>query len=269
MPSSFPGMNPYLEQDDAWHDVHERFRPAVAEELGAQLVPTSIVKIDEHVSVHGAPEEPRHFAGRADLTVGPGKGFAEARAGVGVLEAPALIDLPEVETERLAFVEIRDRRNRELITIIELLSPSNKRAGPDRDQYLAKRGRLQAGTVHDVEIDLLRGGQPMPAEHRPPCADSVTVSRAERRPKAEFWPIGLREPLPTIPVPVRAPDPDARLDLQRILHRIYDAAGYQYDIDDGHPDPPLSPEDAAWAASLIPPPPADAEPNPNAPPDRP
>jgi hypothetical protein len=24
MPSPFPGMNPYLETDDAWHDFHEK-----------------------------------------------------------------------------------------------------------------------------------------------------------------------------------------------------------------------------------------------------
>ena len=27
MPSPFPGMNPYLEQEDAWHDFHESFMP--------------------------------------------------------------------------------------------------------------------------------------------------------------------------------------------------------------------------------------------------
>ena len=47
MPSPFPGMNPYLEQEDAWHDFHEQFIPSVATLLGAQLRPRYIVKVDE------------------------------------------------------------------------------------------------------------------------------------------------------------------------------------------------------------------------------
>ena len=45
MPSPFPGMNPYLEQEDAWHDFHERFL-LVATILGGQLRPRYIVKIE-------------------------------------------------------------------------------------------------------------------------------------------------------------------------------------------------------------------------------
>ena len=30
MPSPFPGLNPYLEQEAVWHDFHERFCPAAA-----------------------------------------------------------------------------------------------------------------------------------------------------------------------------------------------------------------------------------------------
>src|SRR4051794_32235551 len=160
MPSPFPGMNPYLEQDDVWHDFHERFLPLVAEVLGAQVRPNYIVKIDEHVYVHELPTEPRRFIGRADLAVGPVPRAVAAQAGLGVLEAPATVELPAVDVERLTFVEIRDRRHRELVTVIELLSPSNKRNGPDREQYQAKRGQLLSSSVHVVEIDLLRGGAP-------------------------------------------------------------------------------------------------------------
>src|SRR5690242_18757338 len=139
MPSPFPGMNPFLEQDDAWHDFHERFLPLVAELLGAQVRPNYIVKIDEHVYVHEVPAEPRHLLGRADVLVSRAPRLGEPRPGVGLLEAPARVGLPALDVERLAFVEVRDRRHRELITVVELLSPSNKRSGADRDQYLAKR----------------------------------------------------------------------------------------------------------------------------------
>jgi hypothetical protein len=169
-----------------------------------------------------------------------------------VIDAPANVRLQVfVDYERLGFIEIRDRRSRELITVVELLSPSNKHGG-DRSQYLAKRARVLDSSAHFVEIDLLRGGPPMPAEDRPDCDYAVMVSRAEDRPRAGFWPIGLRDRLPVIPVPLRAPDPDARLDLQEVLDHIYDRGGYAYYIYDGEPEPPLRSEDAEWARALVP-----------------
>jgi hypothetical protein len=82
----------------------------------------------------------------------------------------------------------------------------------------------------------------------------VLVSRADRRPEADFWPIGLRDPLPTIPVPLRPEDGDARLDLQALLNRIYDESGYEDYLYHHEPDPPLVADDASWARSFLPPP---------------
>jgi hypothetical protein len=79
----------------------------------------------------------------------------------------------------------------------------------------------------------------------------VLVSRAERWPHAGFWAIGLRERLPVIPVPLKSPDDDAQLDLQEVLHHVYDASGYEDYIYSGAPDPPLLPDDQAWAESVI------------------
>jgi hypothetical protein len=244
-------MNPYLEQDDAWHDFHDRFLPLVADLLVAQVRPNYIVKIDEHVYVHELPPEPRRFLGRADLSVARSPNPGEALPDVGLLEAPAHVRLPALDIEHLNFVEIRDRRSRDLVTVVELLSPSNKRSGADREQYLAKREQILGSSAHLVEIDLLRGGKPMPLADRPDCAYSVLVSRVEERPEAGFWPIGLRDRLPIIPVPLRVPDGNARLDLQAIVHRLYDAAGYEDYIYEGSPDPPLAPEDAAWARPFV------------------
>ncbi len=251
MPSPFPGMNPYLEQDDAWHDFHERFMPHAAEALAAQVDPNYIVKIDEHIYIHELPGDPRQFLGRADLAVArPGAGPG-APAAAAVLEPPARVELPAVDVERVSFIEIRDRHSRQLITVVELLSPANKQAGPDRDQYLAKRRQILAGPAHFVEIDLLRGGPRLPLIGLPECAYYVLVSRAEERPRAGAWPIPLRDRLPTVPVPLRAPDADARLDLQALVNRIYDAARYANYIYQGVPQPRLSPEDALWAQQVI------------------
>jgi Protein of unknown function (DUF4058) len=255
MASPFPGMNPYLEQDDAWHDFHKRFLPAAAEVIGAQVQPDYIVKIDEHVYVHELPHEPRRLLGRADLAVAPAHNLGEPQPAVGLLDAPSRVRLPAVDVEHEAFIEIRDRRSRELVCVVELLSPSNKRPGPDREQYLAKRRQILNSPAHLVEIDLLRGGTAMPSEDRPSCTYSVMVSRAGDRPVAGFWTIGLRDRLPMIPIPLRAPHADARLDVQALLDRIYDAAGYQFYIYEGTPSPGLAQDDVAWSRQFLPPPP--------------
>jgi hypothetical protein len=255
MPSPFPGMNPYLEQEDVWHDFHERFIPLVATLLGGQLRPRYIVKIDEHIFVHELTAESRRLIGRADVSVGhvysEGAHDPVTETATGLLEAPARVRLPAMDRERLSFVEIRDRRDRELVAVLELLSPANKYLGPDREQYLAKRMEILNGPAHLVEIDLLRGGPPLPADDRPECAYSVLVSRVEDRLDAAFWPIALRERLPVIPVPVRAPDSDARLDLQAVLDRIYDDAGYGDYIYEGNPHPRLASDDAVWARQQV------------------
>jgi hypothetical protein len=221
-------MDPYIEQEDTWHDFHERAIPTIASILGAQLRPRYIVKIDEHVYVH-------EIAGSART----------------LLSGAGNVWLPAVDLENLSYVEIRDRRGRELVTVVELLSPANKRPGPDREQYLAKRMEILNGPVHLVEIDLLRGGAALPASGRPTCDYSVLVSRAERRWDAEFWPISLRQSLPTIPVPVRAPQADCQLDLQQVVSRIYDDAGYGDYIHETAPRPKLNRKDAEWARSVI------------------
>src|SRR5581483_7551655 len=136
--------------------------------------------------------------------------------------------------------------------VVELLSPSNKRAGANREQYLAKRGQVLASPAHLVEIDLLRGGKPMPSEERPDCDYSVMVSRAEARPKAAFWPIALSAPLQSIPIPLRPPHTEATLDLQALVHRVYDAARYQYDVYQSAPAPKLSPEETERARRYVP-----------------
>jgi hypothetical protein len=253
MPSPFPGMNPYLEQEAVWLDFHERLCPTIAEHLTPQVRPGYVVRIDEHVYIHELPGEPRHLAGRADVSVARREApHAEPATATALAAAPARVQLPAIDVERISFVEIRDRLDRRLIAVIEVLSPTHKYAGPDREQYLTKRGQILASGAHLVEIDLLRGGPRLPMENSPACAYYVLVSRAEERPLADLWPIALRQQIPVIPIPLSSPHSDAQLDLQALLHRIYDAAGYEDDIYAGEPHPRLAPEDDAWARSLVP-----------------
>src|SRR5438132_3295526 len=115
MASPFPGMNPYLEQEDVWHDFHERFIPHIAELLLPQVRPAYIVKLDEHVYIHELSGKKRQFLGRGDVTLARSVATAALQPTTAVAEAPAYGRVPmPVDTERHAFIEIRDRRNREL-----------------------------------------------------------------------------------------------------------------------------------------------------------
>ena len=250
MPSPFPGMNPFLERDDVWPDFHHRLIGRMADALADQVDPRYLVKIEEHLYVQEAPGLPHRAGPRADIGIKPSGPPVLPGRSLAVLDAPARIHLPWPEVEHQAFLEVRDRSSRELVTVLELLSPTNK--GRHREQYLLKRDQVLVSTAHLVEVDLLRGGGPMPAPDRPECDYSVVVSRAERRPEADFWPIRLREPLPVIPVPLRSPDRDATLDLQELLHRVYDAGRYAHYVYEGRPKPPLLPEEEEWARPLVP-----------------
>ena len=182
MPSPFPGMNPYLEQEDVWQDFHDRMIPAISDALSPQVSPHFIVKIEERLYIHEPDAKQRYRIGSGDVNViRPGGSVAGQGRDVAMLPAPSHILLPQVEMETQTFLEIRDRKNRELITVIELLSPTNKKPGPDREQYLAKRGKVLHTTAHFAEIDLLRGWPKMPGENAEVCDYSVTVSLAAER----------------------------------------------------------------------------------------
>ncbi len=250
MPSPFPGMNPYIERDVVWHDFHERAIPLMAEMLGAQVLPRYFVRIDKRIYVREPDEREAVYLGRADVAVVQGAGGSS----VAVAE-PRIVGLPvmqpEVDDERVSFLEIVEREEQRVVTVIELVSPSNKVYGKTREQYLSKQAALLQSESHFVEIDLLRGGPRLPWKSIRPCDYCVVVSRVERRPGAELFPIGLREPLPTIPVPLHTGDDDASLDLQAVIHRIFDAAGYGYYVYHHPPEPPLSEADEVWAEEIL------------------
>ena len=143
-------MNPYLEQDDVWHDFHGAFLPHVRELISGQLPSHYIVKIDEHVYIHEPPAEARTFLGRGDVFVAtPHPPAQQGTATAAVAEAPAQVTLPSVDVERLSFLEIRDRRDRRVVTVIELLSPTNKYSGPDREQHLSWRASGERSPAPD------------------------------------------------------------------------------------------------------------------------
>jgi hypothetical protein len=252
MPSPFPGMNPYLEQADIWDDFHQSFLTEMRNRLAAQAGKRYIVKLEAKVYLHELSSEERAFLGRGDIGVshlGPAKTSVGAS---GVLEAPFRFQIPAVDEERSSYIEIRDRERRTLVTVIEMLSPANKYSGPDREAFIAKRQNFLHGPINYVELDLMRGGPRLPVPGLPACDYCCVVRRAADSRVGGSWPLGLRDPLPTIPVPLRAPDPDIQLNLQEILHAVYDTAHYENHIYLGSPEPALTGADAEWAKQFVP-----------------
>lgn len=252
MPSPFPGMNPYLEHRHVWADFHDRMVVEMGTALVRQVRPNYVVKIEEYVYLHAIEDEDdeRERVGRPDLGVIAARPPVSGGT-VAVLEAPAFGAVPpEVELHRISYLEVRDREDRSLVAAVELLSPSNKSPGDDRTQHILKCRRLLASPANLVEIDLLRGGLRMPWAGVPPCDYLVAVSRSPERPRVGFWPVRLRERLPVIPIPLRPGQPEPTLDLQALLHKVYDDAGYEDHIYQILPEPRLPPPDDAWAADL-------------------
>ena len=253
MPSPFPGMNPYLEQPDVWHDFHQGFVTAIRNSLTPQIRPKYITKIDDNIYLHELDSDGRRLLGRPDVMVLDAGRISESPAVTLVADLPKArgFVLPAVDRITEPFIEIRDTQHRDLIAVIELLSPTNKAEGPDRIQYLSKRHALITSNVHFIEIDLLRGYKRMPIEGLTQCDYCVMVCRSHLRPQVDLWPIGLRESLPRIPVPLRGEDPDAVINLQSLLHDQYDAAGYADYIYTGSPRPAVLEDEQDWVAERI------------------
>lgn len=257
MPSPFPGMNPYIERPDVWNDFHDSFIPALREVLSPQVRPQYYVRIEEHLYIHEPSAKERFTLGRPDLSIQATPRPTTSAPGGAMVAAPAYVGMPVVvEEERLPFLEIRDRHKHEVVTVIELLSPANKCGG--RDQYLAKVQRILAGKTNLVEIDLLRAHLKMPWDQLPECDYYAVVSRYEERtgksPRAAIWPFGVRDSLPSIPIPLRSGEPEPLIDLKAILDRVYDGASYDLFLYEADPEPPLRAADAVWAAQLLNPP---------------
>jgi len=255
MPSPFPGMDPFIEGSE-WDDFHPSFIVHLSDALVPLVRPRYVVRNERRVYVeHHGEAEDRVL--RPDVAVFAAQReppLAEGGASSATALAPIAVHLPMPQEEREAFLTIRDRRSMEVVTIIELLSPGNKRAGSDgRREYLSKREEVLASRTHLVELDLLRGGRRLPTvEPLPPADYYALVCRNRPRYVAQVYPWTIRSPLPRIPIPLAGDDPDVHVDVQQVFTSTYDGAGYDYSLPYGQPiDPPLPEADAAWAAEIV------------------
>lgn len=251
----FPGMDPYLEDPPIWPGVHASLIVYIRNYLQPLLRPRYVAAIEERVFVEGP-----------DRQIGPDLWLRQNRPdqltraiALSESEAPVVVEVPILEIHE-TFVTILDRRSgQKIVTVIEVVSPTNKYAGPGRNSYLEKQQEVRASEAHLVEIDLLRTGPHVLAvpewlaRGQRPYHYLVSVNRArEMRRAFELYFCDLRRPLPKIRIPLAVEDPDVLLDLQAVIAQAHEDGSYRDRIDYQSPClPPLTPEDQEWANQRI------------------
>lgn len=248
-------MDPWPEHPAIWSDVHNRLIAAISDELAPRLAPKYYVGLEERTYLI-LPEDNEPVA-RPDLAVveaRPATLPANGPRGVVEVEGGALVevvDIGEIATEWYLHVRLAGKNR--LVTVIEVLSPANKSTRSGRRQYLRKRQGILRSFTSLVEIDLLRGGRPMPSQQLQPTISDyrILVARGEDRPAALSYRFNLRQPIPTIPIPLLPGDDEPGLALGPILHALYDRARFDLRLDYTQPTmPPLNP-DAAWTRDIL------------------
>lgn len=235
MPSPFPGMDPWVESPVVWLDFQNSLANGISSQLN-QFLPD------------------RYYA------------LLEIRNEV-MWSAKARPQVSRVsDVAEVASVRIKDsKRDHEVVTAIEIVSPANKRPGEDRDSYLSKRKQIVESDTSLIEIDLLRDGERAWTEREyasqltnldPAPSYLVAVGRSwHRRLPARYhvFPVPLRDLLPVIPIPLRESEEELSLDLQHIFRRTYESGPYARGaVDYSKPaDPPLSDDDSKWATARI------------------
>lgn len=253
MPIPFPGMDPWLEHPALWPDVHQRLITYAGDHLGAQVGEGFYVAIGERVYVE-APSRTLY----PDVSVvesRPERPTGAAATGALVADAPTIVHLRPVE-RREPYLELRSAHaDQQVITVIEVLSPANKRPGAGRELYLRKQADVLASTASLVEVDLLRGGEPtvaLPVECGGAGPYRVVVSRASDRQARELYAVDVRSRLPRIRVPLVRDVADLVLDLGALLGEAYERGMFARRVDyTTAPVPPLDAETLAWARTLV------------------
>lgn len=258
MSRPFPGVDPYIESQGRWPDFHARLLLYCGDVLSARMPESYVAQLEEHVYlVEDFSDRERPV--RPDIAIvrdeGTGR-LQDSGGGVATLQiAPVAVPLATemVEDERAVWLEIRKLPDMRLVTVIELLSPSNK-TGIGRERYLEKRLSFIARPIHLVELDLLSGGQRLPMRKPMPKGDYYAlVSRAENRPMADVYAWTVRDKLPTIPIPLLSPDPDVLLDLAPLYDLSYQNGRYGRVLKYDQPvEVPLDEEAMAWVKEKMP-----------------
>jgi len=266
----FPGMDPYLEAADIWPDFHDAFASRIRALLNDRLPPPYYARLQMRPEMGIVLEAGGPHRLVPDVAVVRPPRNKRSAAASGLLDQPRTTTSEGVQvrvrTDPLKhhFVEIRDAsRGHRLVTLIEIVSPSNKRPGPDRRAYEEKQREILESPAHLVEIDLLREGKRLfPHPELFAVVDNLDcdylvllnkcTDRQDRWSDFTLFPIDVRDQLPCVPVPLTEKEPGVALDLQVAARQAYLEGPYRRMLDYSAPAvPALREEDCKWARELI------------------
>jgi hypothetical protein len=226
----FPGMDPYLENPHFWTGFHARFVVYISDYVQALLPAGYVAAVEERVYVEGPRRE---ITPDVALRRAPGL-LVGAAAAVLDVDEPTIVEISDLEIHEPYVAIIDLETGQSVVTIIEVLSPTNKYPGDGQDLYLKKQQEVMRSEAHMVEIDLLRGGQHVlavperEARSRHTYDYLVSVNRAVgKRNRFELYARRLPDRLPRVAIPLADNDDDVRLDLQEVLEQTYRASRYR------------------------------------------
>ena len=252
MLSPFPGMDPFLEEPFKWSSVHNRLINTLSNQLADMVSPNFHVEIEERVYIINT-DSFQHQTIVPDVYFIHGNQPQLTMVAAKEITIPVHIEPIHDEIVHVPYLEIRDSRNQQVITTIELLSPFNKtRNTKGQRDFLKKRKQVMSSSVHWLEIDLLRQGE-RPRDFVNRSDYYALLKRGGPLALFEVWYFDLRDGLPTIAVPLTPNYPDVPLDLQAAFNEMYRRAHYAASLDYSAPVPlpSLRPADGVWLKNQI------------------
>ncbi|MFB2897376.1 DUF4058 family protein [Aerosakkonemataceae cyanobacterium BLCC-F50] len=253
MPSPFPGMNPYLEDPELWSEVHHRLITAIADALAPSLLPKYYVAIEKRTYLSDI--EDSVLVGIPDVAIFSRRSNnSETRSTLTLTSQTEAITvtIPQPEEIRESYLAIKETGTGVVVTVVEILSPKNKRSKEGREAYERKRQQVLASLTNLVEIDLLRNGKPMRIIEKIQSDYRILISRSDRRPSASLYAFNLPDQIPSFPLPLQSRETEPLIELQSLLNGVYDRAGFGLRVDyNQEPVAKLKPEDAIWVDELL------------------
>lgn len=232
---------------------------AIADTLAPALLPNYYIEVETRTYTEQGDEEDDLLIGIPDAAVLSATSTASVQRNqlsegeLTLAQRPQSIALPMPTTVKERYLEVREIGSEAVITVIEVLSPKNKRKGQGRTAYERQRSRILGSLSHLIEVDLLRAHPPMTMlGHVQPTHYRIVVSRSEHRPQADLYGFNLPEPIPSFPLPLKPEEREPTVDLQAIVEGVCERAGYNQRLDYRQPiSPPISVTDRQWVERLL------------------